>query len=90
MKYPEHQWWHQREVLKAKKKQRKDDIYGNEKIKASRRPDFRHTMYWEPSVTGKTGTEFYTSDLEGIYVATLQGVDADGKRIEVKWEFEVR
>ena len=58
--------------------------------KESRRPDFRHTMYWEPSVTGKTGTEFYTSDLEGVYVATLQGVDADGKMIEVKWEFEVK
>ena len=64
--------------------------YDNQVNKESRRPDFRHTMYWEPSVTGKTGTEFYTSDLEGIYVATLQGVDADGKRIEVEWEFEVR
>ena len=64
--------------------------YGNEKCKASRRPDFRHTMYWEPSATGKTSLEFYTSDLAGKYVATLQGVDANGKKIEVKWEFEVR
>ena len=64
--------------------------YGNEKSKASRRPDFRHTMYWEPSATGKTSLEFYTSDLAGKYVATLQGVDANGKKIEVKWEFEVR
>ena len=30
--------------------------YDNEERKLSRRPDFRHTMYWEPSVTGKTGT----------------------------------
>ena len=64
--------------------------YSDEARKVSRQPDFRHTMYWEPSVTGKTGVEFYTSDLEGVYVATLQGVDAGGKSIEVKWEFEVK
>jgi hypothetical protein len=64
--------------------------YNDEERKASRQPDFRHTMYWNPSVIGKTEVEFYTSDLEGIYVATLQGVDADGKRIEINWEFEVR
>ena len=64
--------------------------YNDEARKVSRQPDFRHTMYWEPSVTGKTGVEFYTSDLEGVYVATLQGVDAEGKKIEVKWEFEVK
>jgi hypothetical protein len=33
VKYTEHPWWHQREVLKEKKKKRKDDMYGNEKIK---------------------------------------------------------
>ena len=64
--------------------------YNDEARKVSRQPDFRHTMYWEPSVTGKTDVEFYTSDLEGVYVATLQGVDAEGKKIEVKWEFEVK
>ena len=33
VKYQDHQWWHQREMLKAKKKQRKDDMYGNEENK---------------------------------------------------------
>lgn len=64
--------------------------YGNAEVKMSRRPDFRHTLYWNPSVEGKTSAEFYTSDLEGTYVATLQGLDADGKKIEVTWEFEVK
>ena len=64
--------------------------YADEAVKASRRPDFRHTLYWAPSVVGKEGVDFYTSDLEGTYVATLQGRDADGKPIEVKWEFEVK
>ena len=59
-------------------------------MKKSRRPDFRHTMYWNPSVEGKEGVEFYTSDLEGTYVATLQGVLEDGKKVEVKCEFEVK
>lgn len=63
--------------------------YGREEIRASRRPDFRHTMYWNPSVEGNEGVEFYTSDLEGTYVVTLQGIAADGKKLEVKWEFEV-
>lgn len=64
--------------------------YEDAEIKESRRPDFRHTMYWNPSVEGKVGVEFYTSDLEGTYIATLQGVTADGQKIEEKWEFEVK
>ena len=64
--------------------------YGKESVKASRRPDFRHTLYWAPSVEDKDGVEFYTSDMEGTYVATLQGVLEDGKKVEVKWEFEVK
>ena len=64
--------------------------YSKESVKASRRPDFRHTLYWAPSVEDKDGVEFYTSDMEGTYVATLQGVLEDGKKVEVKWEFEVK
>ena len=64
--------------------------YGNPEVKASRKPDFRHTLYWAPSVQGQEGVEFYTSDLAGTYVATLQGISVDGKKIEVKCEFEVR
>ena len=64
--------------------------YGIEEVKRSRRPDFRHTLYWNPSVEGKTGVEFYTSDMEGTYIATLKGVTADGKKVEIKQEFDVR
>lgn len=64
--------------------------YSKEEIKRSRRPDFRHTLYWDPSVKGKTGVEFYTSDMEGTYIATMNGVTADGKEIKFKWEFEVK
>jgi len=64
--------------------------YGEAEVKASRRPDFRHTMYWNPSVEGQDGVEFYTSDLEGTYMATLQGVLEDGRKVDVKWTFEVK
>jgi hypothetical protein len=64
--------------------------YGNPEVKASRRPDFRHTLYWAPSVQGQEKVTFYTSDLAGTYVATLQGILADGKKVEVKCEFEVK
>ena len=65
-------------------------VYEDAKSRMSRRPDFRHTMYWNPSLEGKTDVEFYTSDLGGEYVAVLKGIDAEGKKIELKWEFEVK
>lgn len=65
-------------------------LYEEAESRMSRRPDFRHTMYWNPSLEGKSGVEFYTSDLQGEYVAVLQGVGADGKKIDLKWEFEVK
>ena len=64
--------------------------YDNENVKLSRKPDFRHTLYWNPSLKGKTEASFFTSDLEGTYVATLQGVLEDGKKVEVKCEFVVK
>ena len=65
-------------------------VYADEESKASRKPDFRHTLYWVPSVQGQEGVEFYTSDLAGTYVATLQGILEDGQKIEMKCEFEVK
>lgn len=64
--------------------------YDEKEVMMSRRPDFRHTMYWAPSVEGKTKAEFYTSDLEGTYVATLKGLLKGGEKVEVSWEFEVK
>lgn len=49
----------------------------------SRRPDFRHLLYWSPAVTtsrqGEQTVSFFTSDLAGRYAATIQGITADGK-----------
>lgn len=64
--------------------------YDDAEVKASRRPDFRHTLYWNPSVEGKAGIGFYTSDMEGTYTARLQGVLSDGQKVDVAWTFEVK
>lgn len=64
--------------------------YSEEAVKSSRRPDFRHTLYWDPAVEGKTEAAFYTSDMEGTYVAVLRGIDSLGKEIQVKCEFVVQ
>lgn len=63
--------------------------YPTEEEKQSRKPDFRHTLYWNPCVTGTSEVEFYTSDMEGIYVAKLQGVLSNGQKINEECTFIV-
>jgi hypothetical protein len=50
-------------------------------------PDFRNTLYWnpslEPATDGKINTEFWTSDLPGEYVVNMQGFTGDGKPVSV-------
>jgi hypothetical protein len=65
-------------------------VYSSEEQIKSRIPDFRHTLYWNPEVTPATGTlNFYTSDMNGTYVITLQGISADGKEVKIQSEFVV-
>lgn len=57
----------------------------------SRVPDFRHTLYWNPDVApGTDAVSFYTSDMKGDYVITLQGITATGEPLKVQSEFAVR
>lgn len=56
----------------------------------SRIPDLRHTLYWKPDVNPSTNTvTFYTSDMNGTYTVTLQGITADGKELKMQTEFVV-
>lgn len=64
--------------------------YNSEKQAGSRLPDFRHTLYWNPEITSAMGTlNFYTSDMNGIYIITLQGISVDGREIRMQSEFVV-
>jgi len=51
-------------------------------------PDFRNTLYWNPSVktdiNGKAKLEFWTSDIISDYEINIQGVTSEGKFISVR------
>lgn len=57
-------------------------------------PDWRTVLYWNPHVTtGKDGTmtlEFFTSDLEGEFTITVEGITHDGQTGLTHQRLEVR
>lgn len=65
--------------------------YESDVQRKSRIPDFRHTLYWNPHITSTTDSiSFYTSDMKGRYVVTLQGITSDGKVVKAQNEFDVK
>lgn len=62
--------------------------------KESTLPDFRNTLYWNPSVrpdrNGKTVMEFWSSDVVTDYVINLQGITQDGKIISLRRSFKLK
>jgi hypothetical protein len=68
--------------------------YSLQAARESRIPDFRNTLYWNPSVTrdegGKCVTEFWSSDLPGEYDINIQGVTSDGKSISLRKTLQVK
>lgn len=61
---------------------------------ASRLPDFRQLLYWNPQVTtgaqGKADLRFYTSDQEGRYRVVVQALTADGRFTTASQTFTVQ
>ena len=57
--------------------------YSSEENKDSRIPDYRNTLYWNPSVkTDKDGdarVEFWSSDNRSEYVINIQGITQEGE-----------
>ena len=54
-------------------------------------PDFRHTLYWNPSVTANDQQlELLTSDMCGTYIVKVEGRTTDGKAIHGATSFEVK
>jgi hypothetical protein len=62
-------------------------------MKNSAIPDFRNTLYWNPSVKpgidGRVKLEFRTSDIISDYTLNLQGITPDGKLISARKNFKV-
>jgi len=67
--------------------------YSIDGIKNSKKPDFRHTLYWNPFVESTNGQpvnlSFYTSDLCGEFTVTVEGITTDGKIIHSASQFQV-
>jgi hypothetical protein len=57
-------------------------VYETQNQVTSRLPDFRHLLYWVPIIktnpSGKQQVSFYTSDLAGKYMVTIEGLSVKG------------
>jgi hypothetical protein len=57
--------------------------YSTVQTRESRIPDYRNTLYWNPSVKtdkeGKARVEFWSSDNKADYVINIQGITKNGK-----------
>lgn len=62
--------------------------YSTQEKKQSRIPDFRNTLYWNPSIVtdkeGKAGLDFWTSDNKSDFEINIQGITRDGKLVSLK------
>lgn len=68
--------------------------YSTESLKNNHIPDFRNTLYWNPSLKqdgdGKFRVEFYSSDMESDYTINIQGVNADGNPLSLRKIIRIR
>ncbi len=67
--------------------------YENTAAQASRIPDFRNLLYWNPNVTvdatGSTQLQFFTSDQTGKYRVVVQGMSKNGSFGSNSFSFEI-
>jgi hypothetical protein len=68
--------------------------YSSVDTRAKRVPDFRTTLYWNPSVKqdkeGNARIEFWTSDFSSDYEINVQGILSDGKPFSIKKTIKVK
>lgn len=61
---------------------------------SERMPDFRHTLLWEPSLQSDQKKEltlpFYTSDVPGKYLVTVEGISKEGTVYTATHTLEVK
>lgn len=67
--------------------------YDTQVARASRIPDFRNLLHWEPNAvtdaSGKTQLQFFTSDQTGRYRVVVHGMTQDGKAASQSFTFQV-
>jgi len=68
--------------------------YSSTAMKKNRIPDFRNTLYWNPSVKpdqdGKARVEFWSSDNKTDYLINIQGITQEGKPFSFQKNIKVK
>jgi hypothetical protein len=68
--------------------------YSSSERQRSRIPDFRNTLYWNPSVktdsVGKGRVEFWTSDSISEFEVIIQGITSEGKPFSYRKTINVK
>lgn len=68
--------------------------YSLPSVRNNRIPDFRNTLYWNPEIKpgndGKAKVQFWTSDVKGDYVITVQGITSEGKPVSIRNTISVK
>ena len=68
--------------------------YSLPELKDDRIPDYRNTLYWNPSVrpdnSGKATVEFWTTDNKSDYIINIQGITEDGRTFSFKKIIKVK
>jgi hypothetical protein len=68
--------------------------YSLEEMKDSHIPDYRNTLYWNPSLKaekdGKARVEFWSSDNKSNYIINIQGITEEGKPFSFKKILKVK
>jgi hypothetical protein len=68
--------------------------YSTQEKKESSLPDFRNTLYWNPSVkpdnNGKIRIELWASDYASDYVINIQGFTGEGRTISYKKVLKIK
>lgn len=56
--------------------------------------DSRTTLFWKPDIItdekGEARVEFYTSDLEGVFIGNIEGVNGSGLLGAAGFSFQVK
>jgi hypothetical protein len=68
--------------------------YSSAEAKKSRIPDFRNTLYWNPTVkpdkTGKARVEFWSSDVVSDFEIIVQGISSEGKPFSLRKSIKIK
>lgn len=68
--------------------------YSTQEMSESRIPDYRNTLYWNPSVkpdkNGKVRIEFWSSDNKSDYVINIQGIIQGGNAFSLQKNIKVK